>query len=358
MTETDKNAEQPVLKHGSEVELDWVDPAGFEPHPLSLELYGDPAKTCTPEFLASVANRGVMQPAIVSRDSGYVLAGCSRRYAAEIADRQLPVIWVDARSELEQKIIVIETNRQRVKTRDQINREIATLAELLEERNRMWNSSGRVDGDDTPEQSKKAEIAERVGVSERQVKQTLAVQRQIRKLRVEGRDEDADKLQATLDSSGHTQAVRQMSHERPVAAPDEQTDSLSPLNQGDPGGRTEAREASPAVSSVAMTSDPKVLASPGAAVLQLLDAVAEEVKKLSGYSGWERLNTAIQADVNSHLKAIRSAVNGAKPVAVCTRCKGAGCETCNGSGVVSSVIAKQQRDEQDRDEQDRGEFDF
>jgi ParB-like nuclease domain len=93
---------------------------GLEAHPLSLKVYGAP--TASEELLRSIKEIGVVQPIVIDEDN-FILAGTSRHYAAVQAGQgEIPAVLFQG-SNIEREWLVLESNRQRVKTPSQVGRE-------------------------------------------------------------------------------------------------------------------------------------------------------------------------------------------------------------------------------------------
>src|SRR5215831_1627350 len=108
-------------------ELEMRSVSALRPHPRNQSIYGDQADQ---EFIASVRENGVMEPLLITRD-GLIVSGHRRWQAAQRAGvDQVPVIefWSDDENEILRTLL--EHNRQRVKTNEQIVREYQVWLEL------------------------------------------------------------------------------------------------------------------------------------------------------------------------------------------------------------------------------------
>ena len=101
--------------------------AGLSPHPLNFRLYG---KTISdPELKRSVKKWGILEPILVDRQS-HILSGHRRwTVAEELGHHKVPTFLFDG-TPLEGEAILIEANRQRVKTKGQKTRETAELVRI------------------------------------------------------------------------------------------------------------------------------------------------------------------------------------------------------------------------------------
>jgi ParB-like chromosome segregation protein Spo0J len=104
---------------------DEIDPKKLANHPLNAQLYGT---TPDAEFVASVKRLGVLTPIEITH-SGIIISGHRRKQAAVIAElERVPVLMnKDALTDLEIRQRIIEANRQRNKTKEEIAREYAEL---------------------------------------------------------------------------------------------------------------------------------------------------------------------------------------------------------------------------------------
>jgi ParB-like chromosome segregation protein Spo0J len=116
------------------VTLDSVRVDFLPPHPLSVKIYGKPKPS--KELLESLQKVGLLQPLVINDfgdGSFQLLVGNTRAEAWRILLKQKKVstVWVPCRfvklSPLEAETLVIESNRQRVKTPEMKAREFKEL---------------------------------------------------------------------------------------------------------------------------------------------------------------------------------------------------------------------------------------
>ena len=106
-------------------------------HPLSAKIYGKPKPS--KELLDSIAEHGLLQPIIVNQyqDRQHVLAGNTRAAAWRMLWKQkrIKTKWIPCRIvhllPLEAERLIIESNRQRVKTAGQKARETHELVRIV-----------------------------------------------------------------------------------------------------------------------------------------------------------------------------------------------------------------------------------
>jgi ParB-like chromosome segregation protein Spo0J len=123
-----RNGESTGLGH-----LHFAVPDQLEVHPFSLGIYGDDVDEA---FVASVREFGIEQPIVVAGDGKTIVAGHRRRRAAIAAGLpEVPIIVrTDLTEDLNIRSAIIEANRQRVKTPEQIGREAQSLLTIELER--------------------------------------------------------------------------------------------------------------------------------------------------------------------------------------------------------------------------------
>src|SRR5487761_1751788 len=106
-------------------------------HPLSVKIYGKPKPS--KELLDSIVKHGLLQPIIINdyRDGSYeILAGNTRAAAWRMLweQKRIKSAWIPCRimhlSPLEGERLIIESNRQRVKTKGMLTRETAALVRI------------------------------------------------------------------------------------------------------------------------------------------------------------------------------------------------------------------------------------
>src|SRR5271156_2018924 len=120
----------------------------LQPHPLSISIYGEPSPPA--ELVRSIKELGLISPLVIWKN--FILSGNNRWAAmkklAEYFPEEPAVVMVNEfeGTELEAEQLVIESNRQRVKTEAQKDAEAAALlrieTELAKERQRAGGGSG------------------------------------------------------------------------------------------------------------------------------------------------------------------------------------------------------------------------
>lgn len=111
--------------------IEWVALTQLSAHPRNAELYGDGADA---DLIESVRQLGIQQ-ALYVRADGTIISGHRRWLAARAAGlRDIPVIRVSYPSPTDEDEAIVEHNRYRKKTGEQLYREGKLLTEILGER--------------------------------------------------------------------------------------------------------------------------------------------------------------------------------------------------------------------------------
>jgi hypothetical protein len=117
--------------------LDSIRCDNLPPHPLSVKIYGKPKPTA--ELLQSIKEVGLLQPLIVNDygDGSYeLLVGNTRAEAWRVLLKQkkITTVWIPCRfvnlPPLDAEKLIIESNRQRLKTPEQKTREFKELKRI------------------------------------------------------------------------------------------------------------------------------------------------------------------------------------------------------------------------------------
>jgi ParB/RepB/Spo0J family partition protein len=131
----------------------------LKPHPLNEKIYGN---DLTADFVDAVKRNGIYQPILVTADK-LIISGHRRHAAAkQLKMLSLPTVIFHSTDELEIRAALVEANKQRVKTNEQIGREFNVLLEVEEARSRA-----RMEGGKTVAQGEKGKsrdiVAKRIG---------------------------------------------------------------------------------------------------------------------------------------------------------------------------------------------------
>lgn len=105
----------------------------LRPHPDNANIYRDAAD---PELIASVKEKGIQQPLIVTYDDR-IISGHRRHEAARINGiQEVDVLVCEERDENEIRYLIVHNNYSRKKTNEQIGREAIIVWEVEQERAR------------------------------------------------------------------------------------------------------------------------------------------------------------------------------------------------------------------------------
>lgn len=180
----------------------------LKPHPRQLEIYG--VETVDAELVKSIKANGILEPLIVTED-GIILSGFRRFCAAKKAGlKECPTQLRAELSDVEQLNLLIESNRQRVKTNRQKAREAIILQEIERERARIRqvatqnNDSGRAVSANLREQGSgrtSEYIGKHLGMGARTVEKLIEVEKEIKALEGSGKKDEAKKLEKKLTKS-------------------------------------------------------------------------------------------------------------------------------------------------------------
>jgi ParB-like chromosome segregation protein Spo0J len=123
-----------------------VNPAKLLPHPFNEKIYG--RETLNDEFVESIRARGVDEPVVVvsttiDRKPGlYILSGHRRVEAAIKVGCDVPVRFLPDEGREWQEGFLLEANRQRVKTPEQMAREYVELKRIEAARAEQQRQAG------------------------------------------------------------------------------------------------------------------------------------------------------------------------------------------------------------------------
>jgi ParB family chromosome partitioning protein len=105
--------------------------ADLRPHPKNAEIYGDYADA---DLVESVRINRVLTPLLITED-GVVINGHRRLDAARRNGlAEVPVVVFESTDDLDILEAMVESNRQRTKTNEQIGREFGTFKYVYHER--------------------------------------------------------------------------------------------------------------------------------------------------------------------------------------------------------------------------------
>lgn len=111
--------------------MDYRAVSELRPHPENVNIYGDSADG---DLVISVKEKGVINPLLITWDNR-VINGHRRLDAARRAGlKEVPFVEFPSRDELDILEALVESNRQRAKTNEQIGREARVLLSIEQER--------------------------------------------------------------------------------------------------------------------------------------------------------------------------------------------------------------------------------
>ena len=203
------------------------------PHPKNKEIYGD---TADEDLMRSVKEHGVLTPLTVTA-SGVVVSGHRRLVAARAAKlAEVPVTPFGSEDDLDIVEALIESNRQRSKSNEQVGREANELTTVIAARERRGrpNSGSRNSGDiariSAGARTTRAQVAAKLGVGQKKAEEARRVVQAMDQLAADGKTQEAERLRQTLNGRSvhraYTQAERD-GYIAPQAKPEKVAD-LSP----------------------------------------------------------------------------------------------------------------------------------
>lgn len=179
-------------------------PNELRPHPLNEEIYGDRTDA---DLIESIRTKGILNPLLVTSD-GRIISGHRRWGAALAIDLDMvPVVTFGSTDDLDIEEALIESNRQRTKTNEQIGREYKHLKRIINERESRQgnNQHNRASGKYLPEAQEgmkpTVKAAQKIGVSRPTADRAERVVDAIDKLAAEGDAPSAEDLRKTLEHS-------------------------------------------------------------------------------------------------------------------------------------------------------------
>jgi len=193
--------------------------ADLKPHPDNHRIYGDGADT---ELVESIRTKGVLQPLVITLDDR-IVSGHRRWRAAQAAGlAEGPVIVFPSAADLDVLETLVESNRQRVKTNEQLGREGKALLEVERERARRRRGARNDLQERIPESEQgqaRDKVGDKLGVSGKHAERAVAVVEKIDALQQDGQSAAAEQLRQTLNTKGVGPAYDQaMGREQPKKA--------------------------------------------------------------------------------------------------------------------------------------------
>lgn len=212
--------------------IEWIAPDELRNHPTNLSIYGD---TPDQELVDSVSQYGVFPDHpigyVFDGEFRVIVSGHRRRQAALLSKQEhVPIVHLKEieGDDLAIKERIILSNKHRVKTREQLAREAAQLAEIEEERtkvqkiNNLKNQQGIVDA---------ANLAASSGRASEKIAETLNVS-----VRTAERLVSAGKRLAAAETNGDTATATQIKNglKRSVEAGEKAAKAPKPPKNGAP----------------------------------------------------------------------------------------------------------------------------
>jgi protein gp37/ParB-like chromosome segregation protein Spo0J len=182
----------------------------LRPHPLNATIYGDTADKILVE---SIQENGILEPLLIDQQQR-IISG-HRRFDAAFKAKltEVPVEIFQSTDELTIQTAIVEANRQRVKTNEQLARE-ATLVfrieqEKAENRRATANQKRQPPAKSLEDSGDAREVAaKKLGIGAKKVEQSSAVIEAIDRLRASGDVKNADIIRSELQRSSVNRAYK------------------------------------------------------------------------------------------------------------------------------------------------------
>ena len=216
-------AQEPISPDGKDG-IEYIPIADLRPHPANQLIYGD----CADEDLVdSIRENGVLSPLLVTT-GGIMVSGHRRLDAARRAGLdEVPVIRCEKTDELEVEALLIEANKQRQKSVEQVGREYVRLKDIEAEKARRRELAG-IPLDSTggypPMNSSEGSTskgdardiaAQKLGIGSQKAEHAAAVIRKIDELRANGESEKAEEIRSTLNTKSVNAAFEKIRSRAP-----------------------------------------------------------------------------------------------------------------------------------------------
>jgi hypothetical protein len=208
-------------------EIKYLDIDELKPHTLNADIYGNGLDE---ELLENIRVNGVLQPLLATWEK-VVLGGHQRLDCARKAGLlQVPVVFTDSTDEDDMAEVLLDSNRQRKKTPEQLAREIqehARLERLKAAKRQATAAKGKRGGQSDPARSPggiwevREIVAEKVGVGIKKVDAALTTIKAIDEFEKAGEPQKAIEIKNALSRSmnaGKNKAVELMMPKRSCQA--------------------------------------------------------------------------------------------------------------------------------------------
>lgn len=306
-----------------------VSAADLKFHPLNTEIYGD--EPICDQMLASVKEFGVLVPLRATKDN-VVLSGNRRlRYAKLAKLKTVPaLISRKAMSDSEQVVELVESNRQRQKTREQIAREFCKLSQAKADLARARQiAAGKARHGQLPANLPEAEKGEakeqaaaELGMSRHTAEKAAEVIKEIDLASSAGNEERATALRETLNN-GSVSAAHRLARE--------------------PGDDATDPEHDESVKDALGAKVPAKLRNVFSRVTDFRGIINRIGKIQSDIEELQNSDAGAHIPINEILKALPQVQTGIKfatPYTECPKCRrkrNEDCRACKGSGWVTQA---------------------
>ncbi len=235
--------------------------AQLRPHPINSTIYGDSADA---DLVQSVMQKGILNPLLIASD-GTIISGHRRWDAATMAGLlEVPVVVFGSDDPLDVLEALIESNKQRAKTNEQIGREAQALLDVESQRakRRREEAAQRANDErarqatavmlppapsvadehellpeavkvilpEPPKGQARDKVGEQLGVSGSKAERAAAVVKTIDTLEQEGKQREATQLRTTLNKKSVQRAYTE-AQEKGFIAPTVRAQPVLPSDE-------------------------------------------------------------------------------------------------------------------------------
>lgn len=181
--------------------------AQLKPHDENAKIYGD--KESVDDLCESIRrnNTGILEPLLITKDCRIISGHRRYRAASKLELKEVPVRTFDSNDEVEILNALLEQNRHRIKTKAQIAAEASLQMRIQTElgKRRKNHAPDTVEKIPLGKKGKARDAAgEMLGISGRSAEKAAKASNAIDKLRSQGKDAEAAKVEDALNKGFET----------------------------------------------------------------------------------------------------------------------------------------------------------
>lgn len=176
-------------------------------HAANHDTYGD--TETIQDLIEGIQKSGIIEPLVITKKNEIISGQRRFRAAQELQLTEVPVRVCESEDEHEILLLVLEHNRQRVKTKAQLAAEAHLWKKIESEKAALRKNAARSGGDTTPEAAgekgkARDKAGEALGMSGRTVDKAAAVHEAKMECLATGKTEDANKIDEALNKGFET----------------------------------------------------------------------------------------------------------------------------------------------------------